>query len=466
MANASLPPRDLTLVRPPAAEDQRMKASGLVLLSLSAAVLAWLAADAVNQWPLDAENLGIFALVAALALNLAAFGLMTLSVGCGGLRPWRSAGTRSAWWLKLVIANLAVPAVVYGLLSDAESAPDLDDSNWDLGLSVIGVALLLVIMALFRRSRRHEAVSAAQAMADDPRPPVLYLRSFQDDGSVLLEDQGIPGVQALTRATSPASSEEELAQILQRIGPVVAIGKPGEKLPELGAARLYVSHDQWQAVVGALMRQAALVVVRVGKSPGVLWEIGQALTQIPRERLALVMLGDEPLSPPVAARLAPALGGALPAALATPRRGGWVGRLVSNPKRRIGGVVCFTPDGQAHAVPVRMWPMGLNDMAVMLAWRPAAGPLRHAWRQVFVLLGLAWDSGPRRRQRLFAVGLALLFGWFGAHWFYLGQRRLGWRYVLMFPLGVPIVMGWVDAVRFVWLEHAEFERRFLAAAPR
>jgi hypothetical protein len=465
MADDAPPLPGVKLAVPPAAEDQRLKATGLVLLGLAAAVVARLVADAVHQWPLDAGRLGSFALVSALALNLAAFGLMALSVGCGGLRPWRNAGTRRAWGLKLLIANLAVPALVYGLLTDAESAPDLEESGWDMGFSVVGIGLILVMMALFRRSRRHEAVSAAQAMADDPRPPVLYLRSFQDDGSVLLDDQGWPGMQRLTRAASPSSSEEELAQILQRIGPVVAIGKPGESLPELGAARLYVSHEEWQAVVGALMKQAALVVVRVGPSPGVLWEIGQALTQIPRQRLALVMLGDEPLSAPVAARLAPALGGALPASLAAPRRSGWLGRLVSDPKRRIGGVVCFTPDNRAHAIPVRMWPIGLNDLVVMMGWRPAAGPLRHAWRQVFVLLGLQWGAGPQRRERLVAAGLALLFGWFGAHWFYLGQPQRGWRCVRLFPLGVPIVMSWVDAFRFVWLERAEFERRFLSPPP-
>lgn len=98
-----------------------------------------------------------------------------------------------------MIANLAVPALVYGLMTDAESA-------------------------LFRRSRRHEAVSAAQAMADAPRPPVLDLRLCQDDRSVLLDDQGWPGMPSLTRAASPSSPEDELAQILHRIGPVVATG--------------------------------------------------------------------------------------------------------------------------------------------------------------------------------------------------------------------------------------------------
>jgi len=176
-----------------------------------------------------------------------------------------------------VIANLAVPALVYGLMTDAESAPNPDESGWDMGFSVVGIGLILVMMALFRRSRRHEAVSAAQAMADDPRPPVLDLRLCQDDRSVLLDDQGWPGMPSLTRAASPSSPEDNMAQILHRISRVVANGKPGESLPELGAARLYVSHEEWQAIVGALMKQAALVVVRVDSSPGVLREIGQAL---------------------------------------------------------------------------------------------------------------------------------------------------------------------------------------------
>jgi hypothetical protein len=28
--------------------------------------------------------------------------------------------------------------------------------------------------------------------------------------------------------------------------PVIAVGKPGETLPELGAARMYVGHEDWQ----------------------------------------------------------------------------------------------------------------------------------------------------------------------------------------------------------------------------
>ena len=48
---------------------------------------------------------------------------------------------------------------------------------------------------------------------------------------------------------SVRTPEQELADILEHVGPVVAVGKPGEPLPELGAARLYVSHDEWQGKV-------------------------------------------------------------------------------------------------------------------------------------------------------------------------------------------------------------------------
>ena len=44
--------------------------------------------------------------------------------------------------------------------------------------------------------------------------------------------------------------EQELAVLMGRLGPVVAIGKPGERLPELGAARLYVADDRTVQIAG------------------------------------------------------------------------------------------------------------------------------------------------------------------------------------------------------------------------
>jgi TM2 domain-containing membrane protein YozV len=57
------------------------------------------------------------------------------------------------------------------------------------------------------------------------------------------------------------------------------------------------------------------------------------------------------------------------------------------------------------------------------------------------------------------VVLALLFGYAGAHWFYLGNARRGWTYVALTPvLLASVLMGFVDAVRFILMDRAEFDR--------
>lgn len=447
-------------MKPAPPEDRRLKAIGLALLGLCLPLYAWLAADAANQWPPDAQRLGPFLLVAVAVLNLTAFGLMWLTIGCGGTRPWQARASRQAWLLKLLVANLVLPMLVYGLLIDSENvSAKLDESGWSTGFSAVISVFAVAALWLYRRSRQHEARSAAQAMADDPRAPVLYLRSFQDDGRMLVADEGGAVAQKLFGALTPTSAEEELADTLERVGPVVAIGKPGEPLPELGAARLYVGHDVWQEEVNALMRQAALVVVRVGTSPGVLWEINQALEHLQRERLVLVLLGSAPLAPQIRERLSSVLGTALAAALPTPPRRWWAG----SPNRRFGALVCFPPGAGACVVPVRSWPLAWADFGFFVTLRPAAGPLQRAWRDVFARLGLRWAAGPQRNRRLNAVLLAVWFGWCGAHWFYLGRPRRGRAYLLMLP--IAILPSWYDALRFVWVDRAEFDSRFGADGP-
>ena len=98
------------------------------------------------------------------------------------------------------------------------------------------------------------------------------------------------GPRALFTLTSP---EQELAFILQRVGPVVAIGKPGERLPELGAARVYVSHESWQQTVLEMLERSSLVLARVGASPGVLWELDRVLSLAERSKVVILILGSE-----------------------------------------------------------------------------------------------------------------------------------------------------------------------------
>jgi hypothetical protein len=303
-------------------------------------------------------------------------------------------------------------------------------------------------------------VNADEAMALDARPPVLYLRSFRDDGVALAAQQGPQFKRRVIKALSLPTPEEHMARILARIGPLIAIGKPDEPLPELGAARLYVSHAQWQQTVTSLMQRAALVVVRVGASPGVLWEIDQALVHLPRQRLVLAILGGDPVAPELVARLAPVVGPSLDAALSRPARRNWRETLWGRRERRIGGMVCFDAAGQAMAVPVRqrIEPWMRSEMFKQLL-RPVSAPLEAAWKLVFAHAGLAWAEARGSRSRMLAVTLALLCGYVGAHWFYLGNTRRGCIYIAVLP--VAMLLSYADAWRFIWIDRADFDARMV-----
>jgi TM2 domain-containing membrane protein YozV len=322
--------------------------------------------------------------------------------------------------------------------------------------------LLVIAWRLWRRSRQYGALGADEAMARDPRPPVLYLRSFADDGAALIDaaDSGL--VRRIIKLVAPVTAEQELAEMLAQVGPVVAIGKPGEPLPELGAARLYVTDAQWQAKVLELMGKAALVVVRLGGSPGLLWEIEQSLERLPRQRVVFAILGGASVAPALAMRLAAVLGPTFELALPQPAPTAWWTTLYNDPRRRIGGFVCFGADAAAHAIAVRRWPPEWQDLPYLMMGRPSSAPLRRAVRAVFAQLGLAAAAGTGRSRAVAAL-LAVAVGWTGAHWFYLGRPRRGWIYVLTIPLLMaPLFLGLWDALRFIWVDRAEFDSRFSA----
>ena len=84
------------------------------------------------------------------------------------------------------------------------------------------------------RMRRRESIQAASnPLESDPRPPVVYLRAFQEDGTVRpvrlrdAQSPAFPGVILQNYTTF----EEELAIQLTKIGPFVALAQP-QQLPQ------------------------------------------------------------------------------------------------------------------------------------------------------------------------------------------------------------------------------------------
>jgi len=59
-----------------------------------------------------------------------------------------------------------------------------------------------------------------------------------------------------------------------------------------------------------------------------------------------------------------------------------------------------------------------------------------------------------------ATLLAFFLGGFGAHRFYLEQRKLGWYYLAFCWTGVPFLIGIIDGLAFIFTGYARFNQKY------
>ncbi|MBX7245927.1 MAG: hypothetical protein K1X53_10545 [Candidatus Sumerlaeaceae bacterium] len=158
-------------------------------------------------------------------------------------------------------------------------------------------------------------------LADDKRPPILFLRAFDDDGKMTFNPDGwestLLGLRSpkslrflgffnnfnpvrllrLLMSSSVETAEEQLAVYVRTQGPFVAIGRPGETISTGGAARVYVGDNEWQDWVLKQMAETRLAIIQPGETRGVEWEIQQAFKALPPEKVLLILvtfMGSEP----------------------------------------------------------------------------------------------------------------------------------------------------------------------------
>ncbi|HEX8335718.1 MAG TPA: hypothetical protein VF621_03265, partial [Pyrinomonadaceae bacterium] len=164
-----------------------------------------------------------------------------------------------------------------------------------LPFALIGAVFALILLsyrAFFKAVRRvrrlgkrysamrYTTVDARQRLLRDSRPPVLYLRSFLEE----LPDDPL--------RSDLRTDEELLDDVLREVGPFVAVGRPDEPLPPLGASRLYIPDADWQREVEDLMKRARLVVIKPGLAHNLAWEIEQASALASPEKILFPLLDD------------------------------------------------------------------------------------------------------------------------------------------------------------------------------
>ena len=403
----------------------------------------------------DTPNLATIALIFVFAANLFVAGLVILLAGLRQLSLRTNVHARRGALARVGAANLMLVCFAFVALEDSGA---LDAGFYDSWYVIPLLGLFIVVARVsilwFRSGWKYEARTAEQVLASDPRPPVAYLRSFGIDNQFIVTQGRRGRLAAMLNYAASVSPEQEMAFIMERIGPVIAIGRPGERLPELGAARLYVGDDEWKEVVRKFMHDAAVIVIRAGETAGLWWEIEEALERCPPQRVMIVALGPPAALEAFERRFAGAFGrpaASRPVADSSVR--GTLLRLLFPYGRSSGKIIYFDEHAKPHEEPLlyRATVLGL----VLLPYRPYRDSLQAAFKNVFVELGLPWTA---KRSQTAAVLLALFGGVFGLHHFYTGHTRRGLWHLGFFWLFIPTtILGWIDAVRLALLDDNGFQ---------
>ena len=159
--------------------------------------------------------------------------------------------------------------------------------------SMVAALPLLVAFAGYpltlMRARQAVQPSLAEVRARDPRKPVLLLRSFQDDTIQMIHRfrTRIGDVEQTRRF------EQQVAGMLEAFGPLIAVGKPGEELPQIGAARAYLSEAEWQPAVIRWIDEAVFIAMIAGATEWIRWELGRIL-EMGRVQHLLILVPPTP----------------------------------------------------------------------------------------------------------------------------------------------------------------------------
>lgn len=207
---------------------------------------------------------------------------LALSSGKAGRKEWcyrtiegrlySASSPTSRPLIALAFRIVAVAAWVCAAIEAVRAIRVFEDFEEVIDSAISGVALYLTGHAVWWVGRQWSGPSAERLLGGNKRQIVLYLRSFQDDGSRTLSDWPAMTIGALFYLLF-SSVEQRFSKRLGTIGSFVAVGRPSETLPEIGAARMYLRDEDWQSVVKDLILRSRAVVIHAGPTPGLQWEM-------------------------------------------------------------------------------------------------------------------------------------------------------------------------------------------------
>lgn len=233
--------------------------------------------------------------------------LQRLNATASARRDWVHFSAAALWpgrldlpWPRILVVLSAVSAVQLALVSIAiytlkqnhgsatlsqfvESYP-IEPVAWMIAIMAALLLSGLLTSAYIKAVRINLQASATAVLAHDGRAPVLLLRPFSKDGW-----QGMTGGSSMISGQF-AEFEDQIASLMTAVGPFIAIGDPRDTYARLGAARQFASDNEWRTLVSNHITAAGLIVVLLGDSSWLDWEIEQIAQQRQLDRTIFINL--------------------------------------------------------------------------------------------------------------------------------------------------------------------------------
>lgn len=203
------------------------------------------------------------------------FGVLSLPKAC------RLAGWKLSEWLEITSHVQSHHSLFVRDLPATAALSMYATSSFAYLLSVLGIlcfiplifggisagAVGISLLAWSRAVRRHLTKKIlADARPNQVAEPIVYLRAFGQDA---LFAEGV-------NVLSSVSIEESIILSMMSSGRrIVALGKPDEALPPLGAERFYVSNDDWQSVISNWLDGSYCIVMIAATTEATSWEMQQ-----------------------------------------------------------------------------------------------------------------------------------------------------------------------------------------------
>jgi len=202
-----------------------------------------------------------------------------------------------AWSSILLLIGGVLVFWQFGVTLRLINTPSTSLQQLILPIVLFSIAYYLFVrpgLNALKRGRRHLKGAHIHSVEDVlEKPIVLYLRSFIDDDTFDdLSRSNRPVDPVSQMFIFPKTTEQQLEDLFESVGPVVCIGDPREKLPQLGAQRMYFrdASSNWQIEARKLMRASKLILMRAGNSPGLLWELRTVFEEVPLQRMVFLFI--------------------------------------------------------------------------------------------------------------------------------------------------------------------------------